>query len=168
MTIEEFNRLDGEAAARLLGTCAEVEGWIAEVLASRPFESRDALLAQAESAARGWTPADVDAALANHPRIGERPEAAAIGAANAAHSATEQAGMSTAGGDVRQAIAEGNAAYEERFGRVFLIRAAGRTPEQILAALTARLDNDDTAEAAVVADELRQIALLRLEQAVAG
>lgn len=70
--------------------------------------------------------------------------------------------------DVRDAIATGNAAYERRFGRVFLIRAAGRSPEQILAALTARLGNDDATEDAVVAGELREIALLRLEQAVAA
>ena len=168
MTIEEFNGLDGGAAASLLATCAEVESWVAQVAAGRPFASREALLAHAAETAQGWTRADVDAALANHPRIGEKPKASSIGAANAAHSATEQAGMGTAEADVRDAIATGNAAYENRFGRVFLIRAAGRSPEQILGALTARLGNDDATEDAVVAGELREIALLRLEQAVAA
>lgn len=168
MTIEEFNRLDPGAAASLLTACAEVESWVTAVLARRPYDSRAALLTSASAAAEGWTPDEVDAALARHPRIGERPKASTIGAANAAHSATEQAAMSTAGGDVRQAIADGNTAYEERFGRVFLIRAAGRSPEQILTALTARLGNDDATESAVVAGELREIALLRLEQAVAA
>ena len=168
MTIEEFNGLDGRAAASLLATCAEVESWVAQVAAGRPFASREALLAHAAKTAQGWTRADVDAALATHPRIGEKPKVSSIGAANAAHSATEQAAMSTAEDGVRDAIATGNAAYESRFGRVFLIRAAGRSPEQILAALTARLGNDDATEDAVVAGELREIALLRLEQAVAA
>lgn len=168
MTIEEFNGLDGGAAASLLASCAEVASWVVQVAAGRPFASREALLTHAAAAAWGWTRADVDAALANHPRIGEKPKASSIGAANAAHSATEQASMSTAETQVRQAIADGNSAYEERFGRVFLIRAAGRSPEQILAALTARLGNDEAAEDAVVAGELREIALLRLEQAVAA
>lgn len=168
MTIEEFNGLDDQAAVGLLSSCAEVETWVTQVAAGRPFVTREALLARAAETARGWTRDDVDAALASHPRIGEKPKASSIGAANAAHSATEQAGMSAAAADVRDSIAAGNAAYEERFGRVFLIRAAGRSPEQILAALTARLGNDDAAEDAVVAGELREIALLRLEQAVAA
>lgn len=168
MTIEEFNRLDESAAASALAACVEIDGWVNEVLAGRPYQSRDGLLTHAAKAAEGWSPAQVDGALAHHPRIGERPRAETIGAANAAHSATEQAGMSAAAADVRDSIAAGNAAYEERFGRVFLIRAAGRSPEQILAALTTRLGNDDAAEDAVVAGELREIALLRLEQAVAA
>ncbi|MFT4217507.1 MAG: 2-oxo-4-hydroxy-4-carboxy-5-ureidoimidazoline decarboxylase [Micropruina sp.] len=166
MTIEEFNRLDPVAAASVLASCAEVESWVNAVLAHRPFDSREALLDSASAAADGWTPSEVATALASHPRIGERPKASAIGAANAAHSAAEQAAVSAAGAAVHEALATGNAAYEERFGRVFLIRAAGRSPEQILAALTARLDNDDATEEAVVARELSEIALLRLEQAV--
>ncbi len=168
MTIEEFNRLDPVAAASLLRACAEVENWVSTVLSGRPFASRDALLASAATSARGWTRAEVDAALAGHPRIGERPRASAIGAANAAHSRSEQAAVSVAGAAVQESLATGNAAYEERFGRVFLIRAAGRSPEVILAALTERLGNDDATEDAVVAHELSEIALLRLEQAVAG
>jgi 2-oxo-4-hydroxy-4-carboxy-5-ureidoimidazoline decarboxylase len=53
-------------------------------------------------------------------------------------------------------------AYEEKFGRVFLIRAAGRDGPQILAALTERLLNDPEVEARVVRDQLAQIAQLRL------
>ena len=68
----------------------------------------------------------------------------------------------------KQALASGNADYERRFGRIFLIRAAGRSPEQILAALNERLANDDATEDAVVAGQLREIALLRLGQAVPG
>jgi 2-oxo-4-hydroxy-4-carboxy-5-ureidoimidazoline decarboxylase len=49
---------------------------------------------------------------------------------------------------------------------VFLIRAAGRTSEQILANLQRRLANDPETENKVVADELRQIAMVRLAAAV--
>lgn len=168
MTIEEFNRLDPEAAASVLAACAHIDGWVAQVLAGRPFDSRDTLLESAGAAAQGWTRGEVDGALANHPRIGERPAAAAIGAANAAHSTAEQAGVAAGDVAVRDALAVGNAAYERRFGRIFLIRAAGRSSAEILTALTARLDNDDGTEDAVVAGQLREIALLRLGQAVAA
>jgi 2-oxo-4-hydroxy-4-carboxy-5-ureidoimidazoline decarboxylase len=63
-------------------------------------------------------------------------------------------------------LAAGNAAYEERFGRVFLIRAAGRDADEILAELERRLANTDDAERAETVDNLRQIALLRLEALV--
>jgi 2-oxo-4-hydroxy-4-carboxy-5-ureidoimidazoline decarboxylase len=64
------------------------------------------------------------------------------------------------------ALVEGNRLYEERFGRVFLVCATGLDADQILDALRSRLENDDEPDAAVVADELRRIALLRLRKVV--
>ena len=66
---------------------------------------------------------EVAAALAAHPRIGER---AAGDSAEAASSRREQSAVTRAGDEVKQALADGNRAYERRFGHVFLIRAAGR------------------------------------------
>ncbi len=60
----------------------------------------------------------------------------------------------------------GNRAYEERFDRVFLIRAAGRDASEILSELERRLGNDDDTERDETLTQLRQIALLRLEQVV--
>ncbi len=60
---------------------------------------------------------------------------------------------------------EGNAAYEQRFGRVFVIRAEGRSAEEIAAERERRLGNDDVAELAEVANQLRGLALLRLRAA---
>ena len=102
-------------------------------------------------------------ALAGHPRIGER---AAGPHHNAAASAREQAGVDPADAEAARALAEGHAAYEERCDRVFLIRAAGRSAQEILAQLTRRLDNDDDAERAETETHLREIALLRLRQVV--
>ena len=69
--------------------------------------------------------------------------------------------------DTAARLVAGNAAYEERFGRVFLIRAAGRDADQILGELDRRLQNDDATERAETVDNLRQIALLRLGTALA-
>ena len=62
------------------------------------------------------------------------------------------------------ALLAGNQAYEEKFGRVFLIRAAGRSRAEILAELHRRLELDPDAELQQVAAELRDIALLRIPQ----
>jgi 2-oxo-4-hydroxy-4-carboxy-5-ureidoimidazoline decarboxylase len=67
---------------------------------------------------------------------------------------------------VARALAEGNAAYEKRFDRVFLIRAAGRSADEILQELRRRLRNDDETEREETVTQLREIALLRLRQVV--
>jgi 2-oxo-4-hydroxy-4-carboxy-5-ureidoimidazoline decarboxylase len=139
-------------------SCMSVPRWADDVLAGEPYADRTAMLARADEAARTLTDEELDQALSGHPRIGERG-----GAQMSEQSQREQSGVDPAAGDVAARLAAGNAAYEQRFGRVFLIRAAGRDAEQILAELDRRLGNDDAAERAETVDNLRQIALLRLE-----
>jgi 2-oxo-4-hydroxy-4-carboxy-5-ureidoimidazoline decarboxylase len=133
--------------------CLSVPRWADEVLAGQPYADRPALLAAAAAAAAQLSDAELDQALAGHPRIGER---------GGARSQAEQSGVHAADGTAAR-LAAGNAAYEARFGRVFLIRAAGRDAEEILAELDRRLQNDDATERAETVDNLREIALLRLE-----
>jgi 2-oxo-4-hydroxy-4-carboxy-5-ureidoimidazoline decarboxylase len=135
-------------------SCLAVPRWADDVLAGEPYADRTAAVARADEAARALTDEELDQALSVHPRIGER---------GGAQSQREQAGVDPASGDTAARLAAGNAAYEERFGRVFLIRAAGRDAEAILAELDRRLGNDDATERAETVDNLRQIALLRLE-----
>jgi len=149
---------DGVQTTRqvLLG-CLFVPRWADDVLAGQPYADKDALLAAADRAARELTDEELDQALSGHPRIGER------GGAQSQH---EQSGVDPGQVDTAARLATGNAAYEERFGRVFLICATGRTGEEILAALRERLVHDPGTEDAVVAEELRKIALLRLAKVV--
>ena len=159
MIVEEFNSLDaGDARARVL-VWAAIPVWADAVVAGRPYASADALVESAGRLAQEWGEADLDTALSHHPRIGER---AAGTDAEAAASRAEQAAMATAAEDVATRIADGNRAYEERFGRVFLIRAAGRSPEEMLAELERRLGDDAAAEAREALSQLAEIALLRL------
>ena len=133
-------------------TCLSVPRWADDVLAGEPYADRESLLAAADVAARSLSDEELEEALSAHPRIGER---------GGAQSQKEQAGV-----DPSDGLVAGNAAYEERFGRVFLIRAAGRDAQQILAELERRRGNSDEAERAETVDNLRQIALLRLEALV--
>ena len=134
-------------------SCLSVPRWADDVLVGEPYADREALLAVADVAARSLSDEELEQALSAHPRIGERG-----GAQMSEQSQKEQAAV-----DPSDRLVAGNAAYEERFGRVFLIRAAGRDAEQILAELERRLGNTDEAERAETVDNLRQIALLRLE-----
>ncbi|GAA2044109.1 2-oxo-4-hydroxy-4-carboxy-5-ureidoimidazoline decarboxylase [Agromyces tropicus] len=159
MELDAFNGADRDAAIGLLRPCLDVDRWCAELADGRPYDSVDDLAARAEVVAMPFTHAEVEGALAHHPRIGERPSGPG---AEAAMSRAEQAGVDPADAQVAAALAEGNRAYEERFGRVFLIRAAGRSSRDILDALTERLAHTPDDEEPVVADQLRQIAVLRL------
>ncbi len=163
MRLAEFNALTDAEAAAAVRVWAAIPAWVDRIVAGRPYRDADGLARAAAEAAATWTRADLDAALAQHPRIGERPAGAT---AEAEASRSEQASMATARDDVAARIAAGNAAYEQRFGRVFLIRAAGRPPEEILAELERRLGNDDDTEAAEALGQLAEIALLRLRAAV--
>jgi len=138
-----------------------VRRWADDLLAGAPYPSLDALVEAATTAATPLTEAEVDEALAAHPRIGERPTAA-HGEAEARFSRAEQASSDADDAELAARLAAGNRAYEERFGRVLLIRAAGRTRAEILAELERRLRLDDDAELATVAAQLREIMALRL------
>lgn len=159
MLLEEFHALPREDARALLRTCADVPWWAGTLADGRPYASTAALRAQADDLAGTWEPADVERALADHPRIGERH---ATPGATAVLSQREQAGVDPTDAQVAARLAAGNARYEERFGRVFLVRAAGRDSATILALLEQRLLHDDATEADVTAQQLREIAALRL------
>jgi 2-oxo-4-hydroxy-4-carboxy-5-ureidoimidazoline decarboxylase len=164
MHLADFDIADPADAAGVVRVWADIPGWVDAVVARRPYGSVEALAAYAGALARQWTPAELDAALAQHPRIGARVSGAG---AEATASRREQAAMATATDDVTRAIARGNVAYEERFGRVFLIRAAGRTPAELRAELERRLANDDAAETAEATAQLAEIAMLRLRESFA-
>lgn len=154
-----FNELADDQATLRLSSCLQAPRWAASVLAGRPYPDRESLLATAYRFGVVLDEDDLALALSAHPRIGERPAGTGV---DAAHSRAEQSGVDTDDASLAQRLHSGNVAYEEKFGRVFLIRAAGRDGTQILDALTERLANDPDAEARVVRDQLAQIAQLRL------
>ncbi|WP_084105586.1 2-oxo-4-hydroxy-4-carboxy-5-ureidoimidazoline decarboxylase [Demequina sp. NBRC 110056] len=140
--------------------CLRVER-VADALAAQDFGSADALVAAATDVATPLSEAEVDEALAAHPRIGER---AAGEGAEARFSRAEQSSSQDPDEQLAERLHEGNERYEAQFGRVFLIRAAGRTRADILEELDRRLLNDPAVETDEVGEQLRQIAGLRLRQ----
>ncbi|MFF0545586.1 2-oxo-4-hydroxy-4-carboxy-5-ureidoimidazoline decarboxylase [Nocardia thailandica] len=156
--VEAFNRLATPAAERLLAACCAAPEWVRALERGRPYPDRAALLAAADAALAALGEEGLDAALAGHPRIGERVTAGA--------SAREQAGVR--GDRIRARLAEANRVYEEKFGHVYLVCAAGRDGEELLAVLQARLGNDPATERQVMRTELGRINRLRLIDRVTG
>jgi 2-oxo-4-hydroxy-4-carboxy-5-ureidoimidazoline decarboxylase len=159
--LDQFNTLSPDELGAALHACCASSTWVARMVARRPFGSRQELLEAAEQECRHLGDADLEEALAAHPRIGDRAGGAST---EARWSRQEQASVSDTDDATRAQLHEANVAYEERFGRVFLIRAAGRSPGEMLAEVRRRLGNDDAAERAEVAAQLGQIARLRVEK----
>jgi 2-oxo-4-hydroxy-4-carboxy-5-ureidoimidazoline decarboxylase len=157
--LDDVNDEPPDRVAAALRACNAAPRFAAEVVAGRPYPDVDSLVARAEEVARSLSWAEVSLALATHPRIGDRPEGSS---AEAEASRREQSSMTDADTATRTALLEGNRAYEERFGHVFLIRAAGRSPEEMLAELRRRLANDAEAERAEATEQLAQITGLRV------
>ncbi len=157
-----FNTADPvEVRARLLKLTA-CPRWAEELVSDRPYPGLDALLALSDELLRAADVDEIDAALAGHPRIGERATAAHFDDESAARSAREQAGVNSADAEQKRELAAANAAYEHRFGRIYLVAAAGLSAAELLAKARARLNNEPEAELEVVRTELATITRTRL------
>lgn len=142
-----------EADAEMLACCAS-RRFAAAMAAGRPYPSPTAAQAAVSRVFGSLTWDDALEGMSAHPRIGAR---------TSGQSAAEQSGVAE---ESRAELAAGNARYEEQFGHVFLICAAGLSGEQMLAALRERLENDPFTERAVATAELEKITVLRVRKAL--
>ena len=164
MSIDDLNRAaPADLRPRLLALTA-APAWADALLARRPYDDLDSVLDTSDELVIGLSESQVDAALAGHPRIGGR--SAGLDEESATRSEREQAGMSQADASVQAAMAQGNADYEARFGRIYLVAAAGRSADDLLALLHDRLGNDPDVEIGIVRGELARITRLRLLELV--
>lgn len=155
--LDAFNAAEPERAEHSLLACCASRRWADELMARRPYHDVATMerLSDAVFAELPWS--EVEQALAAHPRIGER---AAGDSKEADWSRAEQSAVTAD----NEELTRGNVEYERRFGHVFLICATGMSAEEIAAALRARLGNEEETERAVVREELRKIAALRLRK----
>jgi OHCU decarboxylase len=167
MHLSDLNALDEAAAVAELRRCCGSWRWAREMAVLRPFASIDALYDAADRQWRLLGRADILEAFAAHPRIG-RAEADGDdgGPQKTRWSTEEQAGVRHATDAVAQRLAEGNRAYEARFGYIFIICATGKSAAQMLAALEARLGHAPEEELRIAAEEQRRITRLRLARLV--
>ena len=151
MTLDELNRLpDGEARAALAMCCGSSR-WADGLLDRRPFASFEQLLASAAEVEATLSDTDWHEAFAHHPRLGDLASLRQRFAATAEWANREQAGASEADEATLRALAEGNRAYEQCFGYTFILCATGKSADEMLAALRARLNNDPRTELSAAA-----------------
>lgn len=151
--LSAFNTAPAEEARMHLAPVLELSSWVAAVVAARPYQNLEDLLARAESIP--WTDDELRTAVTGRPRLG-----GPVPGSNS-YSPVEQANA-LSDKESRVHIVSLAADYEDRFGITFLIRAAGRSSAEVLHELTRRLGNRPEVELIETARELRDITRLRL------
>lgn len=163
--LAEFNQAPPEQLKTLLKNCAHIPAWAEKITSGRPYSSKASLLEHAENLSQMWSWQDIETALATHPKIGERQAKKQLNAKEQHFSNQEQAGISL-DEQTQQALIQGNLDYEQKFGFIFLIKAAGLSSDEILKKLRERLQHDLAIEKVIVHEQLSAIALLRLSQEI--
>ncbi len=164
MTLDELNYLrQAQAIQELLPVCGS-RRWCERMEKARPFHSLQSLQLAAD---RFWTemgPEDWLEAFGHHPRIGDLDSLRAKFATASDWANQEQAGAEHASEEIVRALADGNAAYEARFGHIFLVCATGKTAEEMLGLLRERMANEPDVEKKIAAAEQGKITRIRLEK----
>ncbi|NTX33869.1 2-oxo-4-hydroxy-4-carboxy-5-ureidoimidazoline decarboxylase [Myxococcus sp. CA033] len=166
--LHRLNTLAPEAAREELLRCCGSSRWVEAMVRARPFRDVEHVLSEA-----GWLweqtgPNDWQEAFKHHPRIGDVSSLRAKFASTATWSSQEQGGVNGAAEAVIQGLADGNKAYEERFGFIFLVCATGKSAEEMLGLLRARLGNPPDEELRIAAGEQAKITRIRLEKLLAS
>lgn len=152
-----------EAALEILHCCGS-SAWSRQLAEGRPFDDESSLIKASDEIWNRLLPHDWLEAFSKHPRIGEGKVPQGASPQSAAWSAQEQQDVTAAGESIQSALTEANREYEQRFGRVFIVCATGKSASEMLEILRSRLRNDDATELRVAAEEQRKIMNIRLQK----
>ncbi len=160
--LEDWNRLEQEAATKVILPCNGSLAWAIGVVTLYPFETPEELFAASDKVWLALPEEDWQQAFDSHPRIGEHKAKAAT-AQSLKWSAGEQ---SAANPDeaTQAALAAANKEYEQKFGRIFIVCATGKSAAEMLAILQRRLANDPATELKEAAEQQRLITQIRLRK----
>lgn len=162
-TLADWNKLDPASAVASILPCCGSARWARELVETRPINTETELLERSDAIWKALSPDDFDEAFRSHPRIGERRTATAA-AQSVEWSSTEQSSMARSSTEIRAALEQGNQLYEQRFGRIYIVCATGKSAEEMLGDLQRRLHNDAHTELREAAEQQRQITRLRLRK----
>lgn len=164
MTLEELNDLLLDQAQAEFLKCCGSQRWAREMTEARPFANETQFFDRANDIWWSLSEQDWLEAFRAHPKIGEKKAAAAQSEQAQNWSSQEQAGVASASASTAAELAERNRDYENRFGFIFIVCATGKSSEEMLEILKARLSNDVSTEIRIAAGEQSKITRLRLEK----
>jgi 2-oxo-4-hydroxy-4-carboxy-5-ureidoimidazoline decarboxylase len=165
--LARWNSLDSAEAAREALPCCGSQAWAIALASKRPIADEPSLIATSEAIWQALPEQAWHEAFDSHPRIGQKHPASHAAAESLQWSANEQQNVSP--DDLAKlALEEAQRRYEQKFGRIFIVCATGKSSAEILATLEARMQNDDSAELREAAEQQRQITQLRLKKWLNG
>jgi 2-oxo-4-hydroxy-4-carboxy-5-ureidoimidazoline decarboxylase len=162
--LTRWNSLDPATAAREALPCCGSQAWAAALASRRPIADEASLI---ETSSSIWLALPQEAwqeAFDSHPRIGQRHAQTHATEESLRWSAQEQRTALSENEAVKLALEEANRRYEQKFGRIFIVCATGKTSAEMLAILNARMQNDAATELRDAAEQQRQITQLRLHR----
>ena len=165
-TLEEWNGLGAQAAVTAILPCNGSLAWAEGVVALRPLRGLGELLAASDKVWLGLSKKAWKHAFDSHPRIGEQKAKAATEQSLAWSSGEQSAAQLT--DETQAALAVANVEYEQKFGRIFIVCASGKTAAEMLEILRGRLSNDAETELLEAGEQQRQITQIRLRKWLAG
>lgn len=157
-----LNALFPSEGERFFRTACGSSRWVEAMVTGRPYPGWEELWAEAEEAFAALAPEDWREAFAAHPRIGERQGRQTREGEEM--SAAEQEGTVGVDPQLTERLLSGQHRYEERVGFPFIVSAAGKSAEEMLAILERRLQTGPDDELRTAAGEQRAITRLRLRR----
>ena len=163
-TLGNLNQLSEEKAAIAFANCCTASEWIKQMVAARPFLTKAQCHEIALEVWRGLEKTDYLAAFEGHPKIGDVSSLKLRYAHTKKLASGEQSSVNEAGDDVLQALADGNAEYEQKNGFIFIVCAMGKSAAEMLELLRSRLLNDQQTELKNAALEQAKITAIRIDK----
>jgi 2-oxo-4-hydroxy-4-carboxy-5-ureidoimidazoline decarboxylase len=162
--IETWNAMSEAEAATAVLPCCGSQAWAHGLAARRPLSTLPELLAASDAAWWSLPESDWKQAFDSHPRIGEKHAQGEVTDASLKWSSGEQGLVETCEEEAKKLLAMGNRAYEEKFGRIFIVCATGKTTDDMLGILERRMHHTAEEELQEAAEQQRQITHIRLQK----
>jgi 2-oxo-4-hydroxy-4-carboxy-5-ureidoimidazoline decarboxylase len=162
--LARWNSLDAAAAAGEILPCCGSYAWATKLAGKRPFEDELSLIAASFEVWFALPEKDVQEAFDSHPRIGQKHAQSSATIKSLQWSAQEQHATISEDDSVMLEVAEANRRYEQKYGRIFIVCATGKTSAEILNILETRMQNDAATELREAVEQQRQIMQLRLRR----
>ena len=169
MTLKELNQIPESDLADALRKCCGSTTWVNNMLAMFPVADEKTLMKGANNVWNKLSEADWREAFTHHPKIGG--DVAALRekfASTSTWAEGEQAAVRQASQVILEALAAGNTEYEQKFGCIFIVCATGKSAEEMLILLQARLPNKPEDELKIAVGEQDKITCIRLEKLLAA
>jgi len=164
--INRINSIPSEQAEAEFLKCCGSRRWAAKMTAERPFENLEEMVTAADRIWWALEPNDWLEAFDSHPQIGEKSAAASVARESLRWSEAEQSGTRDSTQQTMKELADLNRQYQEKFGFIYIVCATGKSADEMLALLRARLDNDPATEMLSAAAEQAKITTLRLNKRI--